>query len=466
MLSTANYAASVEEARVAFNEKNYTKAVNIARPLAEQGEPTAQRILGTAYQLGVGGLPKSFKLAVVWYNKSADQNDALSLFLLGNAYYKGEGIPKSNNEAFKHYLKAANTGSAFAQSELGSIYQDGEIIVKNDAAAIEWFKKSAVQGFAEAQRKLALAYHSIWFDTMSSTGQLASAYFWALLAGRSQDLTVRKDAVNHIALIEKNLPSHLKTIVQQTATKWDRRDPEPDFSAEQTPQIANRDSPAIPITPPPSRPPPPVSPYKPDGSGSSGTGFYVTPSRIVTNHHVVDSCKRVTVNGGMAKVLSSDKRSDFALIEYKNQSGNFAKMRSDRVRLGEEVTAVGFPLQGLLTSVNVTRGNVSSLVGVGGDTRLLQLTAPVQPGNSGGPLIDGAGNLIGVIVSKLSWRTLSITGDIPQNVNFAINMNTLASFLDAHNVNYLTTSPGAKPLSAVEIAEQAKGFTVLIDCEK
>ena len=104
--------------------------------------------------------------------------------------------------------------------------------------------------------------------------------------------------------------------------------------------------------------------------------------------------------------------------------------------------------------------------GMGGDTRLIQITAPVQPGNSGGPMLDSAGNLMGVVVSKLDViKTSKYTGDIAQNVNFSINVNVLRSFLEANSVNYETATTD-KAVPATVVAEKAKGFTILVECWK
>lgn len=114
----------------------------------------------------------------------------------------------------------------------------------------------------------------------------------------------------------------------------------------------------------------------------------------------------------------------------------------------------------------MTTGTLSSMSGMGGDTRLVQITAPVQPGNSGGPMLDSAGNLMGVVVSKLNAiKAAKITGDIAQNVNFGINVNVLRSFLDANSVYYDTTTTD-KAVPTTVIAEKAKGFTVLVECWK
>ena len=189
----------------------------------------------------------------------------------------------------------------------------------------------------------------------------------------------------------------------------------------------------------------------------------ISANHFITNNHVTEGCLKVAIQGNEATVVSADKRSDLALLRSIGTIGSVAQLRQQRVRVGDEVSVAGFPLSGILSGFNFTRGNVSGLSGLGGDTRLLQISAPIQPGNSGGPLMDSAGNIIGVVVSKLSWKALSITGDIPQNVNFAINSNSLISFLDANGVDYQTAST-AKSVSAADVAEKAKGFTVLVEC--
>jgi S1-C subfamily serine protease len=122
-------------------------------------------------------------------------------------------------------------------------------------------------------------------------------------------------------------------------------------------------------------------------------------------------------------------------------------------------------LHGLLASeANITTGAISALAGMGNDTRFLQITAPVQPGNSGGPLLDQTGNVAGIVVSKLdTMKVAKATGDIPQNVNFVINGTVAKAFLDAYGVEY-ETAVSTKKLEAAEIGASAKKFTVLIEC--
>lgn len=131
------------------------------------------------------------------------------------------------------------------------------------------------------------------------------------------------------------------------------------------------------------------------------------------------------------------------------------------------MVAVGYPLHGLLSSeANVTTGNVSALAGIGNDTRFLQITAPVQPGNSGGPLVDQSGNVVGIIVGKLNAIEIAkVTGDVPQNVNFAINMAVAKAFLDANSVEY-KSAPSVKKLDPADMVETAKKFTLLLECQR
>ena len=103
--------------------------------------------------------------------------------------------------------------------------------------------------------------------------------------------------------------------------------------------------------------------------------------------------------------------------------------------------------------------------GVGDDTRMFQISAPVQPGNSGGPLLDKFGNVVGVIVSKLdALRVAKVTDDLAQNINFAIKIGAAVNFMEANDVRS-SEKENASSLEAADIAERAKLFTVQIKCK-
>ena len=210
-----------------------------------------------------------------------------------------------------------------------------------------------------------------------------------------------------------------------------------------------------------------ANPSRAEKRRSNGTGFFVTADGfLVTNAHVVEGCDDPKVIHGVAEpmpavVLARDTENDLALLKVEFLTDHVAALRAG-VRVGEEIAAFGYPLQGTLSAGgNFTVGNVSALAGMNNDSTRLQISAPIQPGNSGGPVIDRAGNVIGVVVSGL----LAHQKGAAQNVNFAININVLTAFLNAHGVPYLTET-SAHPLQTVELAEKAQSITVLILCEK
>jgi S1-C subfamily serine protease len=202
---------------------------------------------------------------------------------------------------------------------------------------------------------------------------------------------------------------------------------------------------------------------------STGTGFFVSPTgQIVTNAHVVNGCKEVRYQQENLTVSAVDAASDLALLSSNRKSQTFGKIRSGRgPRPGEEVVTVGFPLAGLLSSDPiVTTGIISALAGIRNDRRFVQTTAPVQPGNSGGPLLGENGAVVGVVVGKLNALAVAeATGDLPQNVNFAVSLGTLQSFLDGNSVPYEFDDRALKE-STANIAARASVYTVLLQCWK
>lgn len=199
---------------------------------------------------------------------------------------------------------------------------------------------------------------------------------------------------------------------------------------------------------------------------STGTGWYVAEGGlIVTNGHVTEGCKAMRLKSGAdLEMLGTYGDEDLALLRGA-ASVRPLQIRDTRgVRLAEDVLVAGYPLGSILGSgINVTVGTVSSLTG-GGDTKRFQFTAPVQPGNSGGPVLDMSGNVIGVVVSKLNAMNVQDQyGDIPQNVNFGIGLPSLLDFLDERDIDYVRKPSGPK-LDKVDLAELARASTVLLEC--
>ncbi|PSO30619.1 S1C family serine protease [Bradyrhizobium sp. MOS002] len=206
----------------------------------------------------------------------------------------------------------------------------------------------------------------------------------------------------------------------------------------------------------------------------SGTGFVVSASgHVVTNNHVIDGCVgdikgNLTGDASMVlRVVSSDANNDLALLQAPSTATfkDYARIRDRSIRSGDSVVVIGFPFHGLLTSdFTVTTGIVSSLSGLRNDTRFLQISAPVQPGNSGGPLFDTTGQIVGVVTAKIpALRIAAATGNIPENINFAIKTGALRDFLDNSVVPYQTAEPRGE-IKTTDIAGNARPYTMLISC--
>lgn len=166
-------------------------------------------------------------------------------------------------------------------------------------------------------------------------------------------------------------------------------------------------------------------------------------------------------------VLARDTNNDLALLKVEAKStSRHATIRAG-VKIGEQVAVFGYPLVGLLsTNGNFTLGNVSATTGTNDDTRFLQISAPVQKGNSGGPVVDQSGHVVGVVVSKLNvLKVAELSDDFAQNVNFAIKSTVLMNFLDANGVNFETGNAG-NALPSPDLAERAKSISVLVACEQ
>jgi S1-C subfamily serine protease len=210
------------------------------------------------------------------------------------------------------------------------------------------------------------------------------------------------------------------------------------------------------------------------GRSSSGSGIVVSrEGTILTNRHVVQQCVGYEVIDDADRKLSAtlqaiDETRDLALLKTEEGFRNAAPFRKDITpKLGEAVTVVGYPLAGVLgTKPTVGFGHVSSTVGLRGDPTQMQISVPIQRGNSGGPVLDQSGNVIGVVVSKLDALKLAqATGDLAQNVNFAIRGEFVRDFLQANRIG-IHFGGGSAALPNTEIASAGAQVTVRVRCLK
>src|SRR5437588_606157 len=190
----------------------------------------------------------------------------------------------------------------------------------------------------------------------------------------------------------------------------------------------------------------------------SGTGFFLNRSgQILTAAHVVHDCASVDVHYGKDSVAATTTANsallDLAVLETHANSEHFLRLR-DHAELAESVINVGFPLQTLMTDTpTVTRGTLSSRVGLSGSVGQFQFSAPIQPGASGGPVVDVRGNVLGVAVGTLNASELLKSGVLPQNVNFALESRYVEKFLQQHSVLFTEGSADAHAPGEVSIDE-------------
>ncbi len=165
----------------------------------------------------------------------------------------------------------------------------------------------------------------------------------------------------------------------------------------------------------------------------SGSGFVVADGYWVTNHHVIDKAKKVTVSvvGAVhpATVVASDSHLDLALLRA--STAGLKPFEISEAKVGQEIFAIGYPMPDVLSSkARITSGIVSSLEGLRGSATDIQISAPIQPGNSGGPVASKDWKLVGVAVSTASTLKMATrSGTIPQGLNFAVSPNHLKGFL-------------------------------------
>jgi TPR repeat protein len=454
---------------------------------AEAGKVQAQLELGYMYAAGGYGVRRSYKDAAAWWEKAYAQGNARAAYFLATLYMRGKGEPKDIDHALALLKESAQKGDSFAMAYLGDLYLTGKLVDQNVKVAIDWFNKALKLNDAEAERQLGImrmtgnhlpkdpkegvrllrasaeqGYGPGMFalavainDGLGTKPDSVEAYIWARRAEAQKDKKAGKLAEQ----IGAKLPASQRADADRQAANWhpghDSRggDDEDDGQADANANAgASGGAPRIVAT---------------------GSGFFINAAGdLVTNHHVIAGCTKLEAGNhalGMAstRVVADDQPNDLAVLEVNRKPVAIAKLRSGPIRQAEAVLAYGFPLTGALASDgNATSGAITALAGLGDDTRFYQTSAPVQPGNSGGPLVDMSGNVVGVIDAKLNALAVAkVTNDIPQNVNFALKVAVAQNFLDSHSIAY-ETAPAGPARSAPDVSDAARAFTMLVTCWK
>jgi uncharacterized protein len=367
----------------------------------------------------------------------AEQGDPEAQYNLAVMYDMGIGAPKNYTESGQWYAKAAAKGVAEAQFQLAvRYYEAGKQAKKNYETAFSWFYKAALQGMPQAQYNVALMYQ---LGRGVPTNRV-EAYKWYIISaaqGYTKSLAARENLAGDLS--------------RKDVTEGERRAAA--FEPKRTYQ------PQANLTAADGEPP-----------KGSGTGFFVTEDGyLVTSFHVVSGATSYMVKTRKgkfpARVVKSDAKNDLALLKVIGSFSALPVGNSREVKLGDSVFTIGFPnpdVQGI--EPKLTKGDVNSMAGVMDDPRHFQISVPVQPGNSGGPLVDAvAGNVVGVVTMRLGdWRTANLTGALPQVVNYAVKSAHVRELLDAVPEAARTLKPAGTARKFEEIAKHVEEAVAIV----
>ena len=204
----------------------------------------------------------------------------------------------------------------------------------------------------------------------------------------------------------------------------------------------------------------------------TGTGFAIGNDYIVTNNHVADGAKTISIKGVIgdmntgftAEVMAADKVNDIAILRISDRRftgfGTIPYAVQQRMAdVGEDIFVLGYPLtQALGNEIKLTNGIISSRTGYQGNVSTYQMSAPVQPDNSGGPMFDNKGNVIGIVVAGVPGA---------ENVGYAIKTSYLNILIESAGLNI--KFPAINSISALSLAEKVKrvkNFVFYIECSK
>ena len=410
-------------------EKNPTEAVKWYRKAAEQGFAQAQFNLGVCYANG-DGVEKNLSEAVKWYRKAAEQGYAQAQCYLGFCYAFGKGVEKNPTEAVKWYRKAAEQGDAQAQFNLGNCYAFGKGVEKNLSEAVKWYRKAAEQGHAKAQFNLGVCY----YNGQGMIQNNIKAYAWIAVASANGC----DDATKALQLLKEEMsPLQIERAIN-LAENYSKG------IFDETPKKAN--------------------------ATKTGSGFAITANGyIVTNCHVVEDSSKITlVRDGLeypATIVAADESNDIAILKISSSTIPLPLITSRKTKIGNAVYSMGFPnvqLQGL--SPKFTSGLISSLTGLRDDPKHFQISVPIQPGNSGGALVDNRGNVIGVVTAKLSQKAaINTTGTIAENVNYALKSSYVLILLESlPEISDKLMDENSSEMPSDKIAERLQNSTYFI----
>jgi S1-C subfamily serine protease len=483
-------------ASIYYSEGQYKQSAYWYTKAAEQDIVEAQVELGYMYAFGESVAQNDSK-ANLWWLRAASKGDnyvscrfGLSCNLrevyynLGISFRKGKGASQDYKQANHWIEKSAKLGYSSAQACLGTMYYLGEGVPQNFKLAYVWESLAAAQGNENAIKNRDITAKKLTPQQLSEAQDLA-----AKIQYRIDNPEKQKPSSVSTPAPNKQTPKSTSDTdvrwVQQTLKNLGY-DPGPvdglmgartrdaiiafqtDISVTPTGTIdeilfaqlrqmtkINQESP----------------PAKTDTGKiiGSGTGFFITrDGYILTCLHVVEDAAKIEIYVGdkmyPASLIRSDSNNDLAILKVTGSFPALAFAPHRSAKMGQDVFTVGYPNPGLQgVSAKYTKGTISSLTGFKDDLRLYQISIPIQPGNSGGALLDEHGNALGVVMAMLNAKTtFQVSGSLPQNVNYAVKSLYAQAMIDTMpEVAGKLLSPSRSKANAIDNAQER---TVMVIC--
>lgn len=432
------------------------KGVMWIKKAAEQGNLGAQYILGDIYRSGADGISVDKATAAYWYREAAVKGHLESQYSIGSMLYKGDGIPQDKQEAAVWFRKAAELGQKDAQTQLSYMLSMGEAIRKDQAEAVKWLRLAANAGQPTAQFNLAATYargDGVPIDTKAALNWYYKAGVTYL--GQGDFLNARKclERIQLNATDDHPLAVKLSDAISgnsesaKEATSYPRNQGE----REQQDDTGSDDDARENL--------------------STGTGWIAEGGYIVTAAHVIENKKEIVGKLSDGKpfpleLAQIDKVNDLAILTAgkKQKLPAGIPISRSRAKTGTQVFTLGFPhaeVMGL--NVKLSSGQVSSETGMADDPRFLQVTVPVQSGNSGGPLLNMKGEVVGIMVGKLNaLKMAKASGDLTENVNYAVKVGHLVPLAMGFEKDKKSPVLPSTSTTLDALVERVKGSVILI----
>lgn len=356
--------------------------------------------------------------------KQAEQGDVVAQNFLGDLYEMGVGVLKDYEEAFRWYQKSARLGDPGGQLKLAEFYQEGKGVEPDVVQAYIWLNIAAVKGIASIVAQRDSVEETMTSDQIKRAQRLAKRW---IEEGDTPEPADTSDGQSERSSTSSHTPAEHELISSSTREV--------------------------------------TSPIQREGWQPSGSGFYLKgTSHILTNLHVVGTADeiRVSFSSGekyIGKIIARDANNDVAIIALMGISprdGGFHVNLDVELDPGMEVHAIGFPLN---SGIGIVSGKVVSCTDINENVTKFTMTAPINEGNSGGPVIDENGNLIGIAQGGLVHRGA-------ESIRFATKISTTIHALKAAKLTRqfsVHVAGSDRRFSSREIFKKFSPYVVQID---